>query len=167
MRFSDLGLNSYETLNTVEVQDLTESIDSFTTSADFFHWLIDGKFTEKVINEDNSVGQYSRIYQYYQDNVLLFTGKFNIFLDQTDPQLLKQVRSNPQILRKEEISLKNCSKKRLVQTIVEPFYNVISQCLHGEQVVGMCWEIYELSPLIRLYQKKEDPLRYWKSSRRE
>lgn len=167
MRSLDLDLPSYETLTPLEIQDLVESIDSFTTSSDFFHWLIDGNYTDKIIDEQTSSDQYSRIYQYYHNNTLLFTGKFNVFLDKVSPQFLKLIQSNPQVLQSNEFSAKNYTKKRLVQTVVEPFYNVISQCLKGEHVVGMCWEIYELAPLIRLYQMKDDPLRYWKSSRRE
>jgi hypothetical protein len=159
MRSSDLDLPSYDTLTTLEIQDLVETIDTFTTSADFLHWITDGNFTEKLIHEHSSSGQHSRIYQCYENNNLLFTGKFNIFLNKMNDLLFKEISKN--------FSVKNCSKKKLVQTVVEPYYNVISHCIEGEEIFGMSWEIYELAPLTRLYQKKNDPLRYWKLSRRE
>lgn len=150
----------------IEVNDVVELIDGYPLPANFIHWLSKGEYSPNLIHEHTSAEKYTRIIQYRIQDRLIFTGKGVFYLDRLSKEFTHALLKHKEPIFSTHPSFRELEKKPISTVLAEPYYTIISHlCIKGT-TGGMCWEVYELPPIIELYKQKKDPLRYWKMSRR-
>lgn len=147
--------------------EIIDLIHSFKLSADFAHWITEGRFIQKILQDHLVNGKYTRIFQYHLDGVVFFNGTKEIYLDKMNKAMFDNIVKNRTPFYEDDLFFSQVQKTNLSNVIAEPYYNMISHLYMMGQHVGTSWEIYELSRLVRIYQQKDDPIRYWRKNRRE
>ena len=148
-----------------DVINLIEFIDNYPLPANFVHWISDGDFTSRLIQDQPVSGHHSRIVQYYVKEILIFTGKAEFYLDKINKNISHIFKNKQTPIYQANIS--EIEKRQISKTVADPYYTVISHLNEKDEIVGMSWEIYELPALVAIYRKKNDPLKYWRSILRE
>jgi hypothetical protein len=146
-----------------EMLEVIELINSYVLPADFFLWLSNASFTQKLMQEKIHEEKYTRISQFYIQNSLVFTGRAEFNLRSLPKETVQFLTSKklPMIT-----SIHECLKFRkspISQVSADLYYTVISQLVHKDENIGFAWEIYELPEIIKIYNNLHDPLRHWKN----
>lgn len=155
-----IGQPDYETL---EIVDL---IHSFAKSADFAQWITDKKFTHTILSEKMKNEIYSRSYTYSMGEEIFFHGKFEVETSKLDNATFQVVTKKRDLISSESPNFDNVKKINISRILAPPYYTVVSKLNINQKNGGMIWEIYFLESLMKIYNKKRDPWRFWRSSRR-
>lgn len=145
--------------------EIVDLIHNFTTSADFAEWVTGSQFQTIIPHSYIADNKYTRTYLYNFEETNFFHGKFEIQTErlgnQTIQAFVNQVPIHSNVEHYSAISKKNISR------ILAPiYYTIISQLVLNNEPIGMVWEVYNLPQLIKIYNKKNDPLRYWRNNRK-
>lgn len=146
-----------------ESREIVNLIDSYSSAEKFISWIADEKYEKKTIQNHLSENIYSRIVQYYVNQILVFTEKSELFLDRMNNENAKQltaIASSRQLVSFAELKT---DKKHISKVLADPYYNIVSYVYEKDEVCGISWEIYELLRLVKVYKGKADPLRYWRT----
>jgi hypothetical protein len=149
-----------------EALEIIDLVNNFVSSADFAQWVTDGRFAHTIIKEGIEDGKYARASQYDLDGSIFFNGRGEFCIDLMPRKAIKALMQNHSPIYSSDPSYEGVVKTSISKTIAEPYYTVISQLHVKTEVVGTVWEIYNLPRLIKIYKNKDDPIRYWRNSRR-
>lgn len=150
-----------------EFLDLIDLIDSYHVSSNFCDWLSDSQYKQHVIHEDYQAAKYLRITQYTIGGILVFTGKHEFYLNNLDPTFRKKICSAHVDVPASYLESIGFHKKKIARVASESSYTVISRNYIKEDLIALSWEIYELQPILKIYNEKKNPLKYWMSQLRE
>ncbi|MBS0649184.1 MAG: hypothetical protein JSS10_08185 [Verrucomicrobia bacterium] len=150
-----------------EILDLIDLIDSYHVSANFCTWLSDNQYKQNLIHEDYQGEKYLRITQFTIHDVLVFTGKHEFYLSTLDPTFRKKMTAPFVEVSASYLESLGYRKKRIARVASESSYTVISRNYMKDDLIALSWEIYELQPILKIYNEKKSPLKYWMSVKRE
>lgn len=145
--------------------EMVDLIHSYQLSADFAHWITQGKFEQTILQEQSESGKYTRVMHYQFDNCIFFNGRGEFYETSLSAEMFKAVMKIPTPYYSSHPDYQSIYKSYISKVITENCYSTIAQLKMGDEMIGMAWEIYDLPFLIKLYRKKMDPLRYWRNSR--
>ncbi len=150
-----------------EYFDLIDLIDTYHVSTNFSDWLSDGKYKQSLIYENYVANKYLRITQYTIQDVLIFTGKHEFYLDKLDKDFIKKITRPIVDLSATYLESLSFKKQKIARIAAESYYTVISRCYIRGELIALSWEIYELPTILKIYKEKKSHLEYWMSERRE
>lgn len=125
-------------------------IDSFSTSTEFFHWfgnkdlVIDTPFERRTLNK------FERLGNYYLDDLRVFSGGGEFFLDKTLKSFAEAIDQKPNQYYSLVSELLKYKKVIEASTLTWPQYTRVSHFYHLGEICGVCWEIYEIENLLRI-----------------
>jgi hypothetical protein len=147
--------------------EIVDLIHQFSASADFANWITDGRFTHFIAHEHVEFRKYMRTYLYKSETRPFFHGRIEVDTDKMNKEVVQILTQNQSPVYSMDSHFNEMKKANISRVIVEPYYTLISHVVYKNNNIGMCWEIYNLSDLAKIYNKKNDPLRYWRTSRRQ
>lgn len=150
-----------------ELLDLIDLIDSYHVSSNFCAWLSDNQYKQNLVHEDYQPTKYLRMTQYMINDILVFTGKHEFYLNNLDPTFRKKISSPHVDVPAGYLESIGFHKNRIARIASESSYTVISRNYIKNDLIALSWEIYELYPILKIYNEKQSPLKYWMSKHRE
>lgn len=150
-----------------ELFDLIDIIDSYHVSTNFCDWLSDGQYQQHLIHENYQSNKYIRMTQYTIEDLMVFTGKHEFYLNNLDNTFIKKITSPIVDVSASYLESIGFHKKKIARIAAESSYTVISRNYIKEDLIALSWEIYELQSIQTIYNDKKNPLKYWMSARRE
>ncbi len=145
-----------------ELYEVIERIDDFSLPGDFFMWLSNETFTNKILHEKVENGKFTRIVQYYIDNALVYTGRGELDVSLFPKDTIKFLTSGKKVISPNVPELSKFKRERVSKTASDLFYTVICNFYIQNEFSGVSWEVYELPQISQFYNQKQDPLRYWR-----
>lgn len=146
----------------LEVVDL---IYNFLSSTDFADWMTGSQFKTVIPHSYVADGKYTRTYLYNFEDTIFFHGKFEIQTERLGKSTIQALISQAPLYSKMD-SYSGISKKNVSRILAPLYYTIISQLVLNSEPIGMVWEVYNLPQLNKIYNKKNDPLRYWRNQRK-
>jgi hypothetical protein len=138
----------------LKFEQMIELIGYFPLSTDFFAWLGGNDLECKIILEKFRDGFYERIVEYYIHNIRVFDGGGKLQLDKISPKFNQIILSEKEFLYQALPELRKMVKKTVSEHQDGSHYTVVSDMYYQGQVCGGCWEIYNLSGLIEVFNQK-------------
>lgn len=145
-----------------EAREIIDLIDSYALPADFFQWLSNGSFIHRLINEKLHTERYTRVGQFYVQNLLVFTGRADFHVNKLPKDVVQFLTSKKTPLNSDMPECVNLKKEVVSRISTDLYYTVISQFTSKGENVGFTWEIYELPEIVEIYSGLNDPLRHWR-----
>ena len=147
----------------LEIFDL---IQEFQSIDGFSSWITNQKFENVIYKNEVMHGKYTREWAYASKKRSFFFGKLEFEEDKVPKDIKIQLLCfNSSFC---EIQRRLRLEKLLIHSLLaESHYTVMSYIVHKGLIIGTGWEIYSLSTLLKLYEQKQDPLRYFRKIRRE
>lgn len=146
--------------------EIFDLIQEFQSTDDFASWITNQKFEHVVYKNEIKEGSYSRDWQYTFEKASFLWGKSELEEKKIPKDLRDQLLCLNRIFYGTEQPLR-IEKVSIHSILTEFHYTVISHIIYKELVIGSLWEIYNFSILLKLYEQKKDPMRYWRKMRRE
>jgi hypothetical protein len=145
-----------------ETREIIDLIDSYALPADFFHWLSNGSFTQKLMTEKLQTDRYTRMGQFYVQSSLVFTGRSDYNLSKLPKDMVQFLTSKKTPMSSNMPESLNLKKEVASRICTDLYYTVISQFINKDENVGFSWEVYELPEIVKIYDNLNDPLRHWR-----
>jgi hypothetical protein len=150
-----------------ELLDLIDLIDTYHISSNFCDWLSEGQYQQHLIYENYQPNKYIRITQYTINDMMVFTGKHEFYLNKLDITFRKKITSPIVDISASYLESIGFRKKKIARIAAESSYTVVSQNYIQDDLIALSWEIYELTALQKIYTARKGPLKYWMSLQRE
>lgn len=149
-----------------EFLEIFDLIQEFPSAEDFASWITHQKFTCLVYKNEINDGTYSRGWEYTIENTSFLSGKLELDIKQIPKDLEKSLLTLNSPFCRTEPPLR--IEKLNIHSILTEFHcTVLSHAVYKDLVIGNFWEVYDFSTLLKLYNKMQDPMRYWRKTRRE
>jgi hypothetical protein len=137
-------------------EELIQKIGEFPTSAQFLHWVSDGKCEMRSPPRKKTSEQETMMFQFYVQGVLVFTARVELNLKRMNAEAADALfRDWPP--KYETIISLGISKKLISRGFAEPYYNVVSEVSIKNQLCGITWEIFDISELMKIYEHLHHP----------
>ena len=152
--FIDLNHNT-------KLEDFIKLLDHFQSSTEFFRWFAGDDLVIDTLFERKHLNKFERVGNYYLDNLRVFSGGGEFYLDKTLKSFSEQLDKGPHqyyTLISEVLKYKKVSAS---STLTWPQYTRVSHFYHLGEICGVCWEIYEVENILSLAnsQKRKRELR--------
>jgi len=151
-----------------DAHEIIDLINLHDLPADFLQWLSKGNLSYNIVQEQLSEGKYTQLSQYSIQNALVCTERVEFDLKYLNSQAIQLLTQTKLPLLSNKVSsqfgLGEVKKEVISKISTELHYTVISQLCNKDEPFCFSWEIYELPKIIDLYNKLNDPLRYWRNN---
>lgn len=146
--------------------EIFDLIQEFQSTHDFVSWITNQKFEHIVYKNEIRDEKYSRVWEYTFEKTSFLSGTLELDKNQIPEDLKGQLLSSDCIFCGTEPSMS--IEKMSIHSILTEFHcTIISHAIYKDLVIGSMWEVYDFSTLLKLYEMKQDPMRYWRRTRRE
>lgn len=123
-------------------------IDRFSSSTEFFRWFAGNDLVIETPFERKTLNKFERLGNYYLDNLRVFSGGGEFFLDKTVKSFSEAIDKESHQYYSLISEILKYEKVIVSSTLTWPQYTRVSHFYHLGEICGVCWEIYEIENIL-------------------
>lgn len=138
-----------------KLEDFINLIDRFQSSTEFFRWFAGDDLVIDTPFERKSLNKFERLGNYYLDNLRVYSGGGEFFLDKTLKSFSEEIDKDRYQYYSLISEILKYKKVNVSSTLTWPQYTRVSHFYHLGEVCGICWEIYEIKNILSIANKRK------------